>query len=88
MEDLSKIMKQAAERRALLPCPFCGGTDLVRTRQFKDYYDIENASKRTLTMTLVHCNKCFASALEEIWNERAADDNEVVTHVVERDLTQ
>lgn len=88
MEDLTQIMDKAAQRRDLMPCPFCGSTRLVRTRQFKDYFDIENASKRTLTLTLVHCERCFGSALEEIWNDRAELDSEVVTHVVEVDKTQ
>jgi hypothetical protein len=88
MNDLTKAITDQGRKLPLKPCPFCTGVDLTRIKQHRDSYDFENAIKRVLTMTLVHCNQCFSSALEDVWNSRgdpAAMD--AVTRVVEKDMT-
>lgn len=56
----------------LLPCPFCGGTDLD-----KGYWVIDEEKHELVTadalgeLDAIECNRCLGSAPKSIWNTRS-----------------
>lgn len=52
----------------LAPCRFCGHVEPERQTAHRDALNFVEAKTETLTLTLIHCPNCFATALEEVWN--------------------
>lgn len=51
----------------LLPCPFCGSTNLVKNLWNLDDDDYEDGEQDA-----VECNDCYGAAPLKVWNERSA----------------
>ena len=59
----------------IMPCPFCGGTELITGSWCIDDDEAHELVKAgdLDEVPSIECNRCLGSAPAEIWNRRALD---------------